>query len=219
MQRLHGGAEDEHDWQAIAARAESPPAFRLDGTGNRFRCTEAMARAEQALREGQLGVILVAGGQGTRLGFPHPKGMFPIGPLSQRTLFQMHVEQLRAVARRYATRIPLYLMTSPATHDETVAFFEQNARFGLGDDLRIFCQGTMPAVDAESGRLLLAARDEVFLSPDGHGGTLAASTGAAAWMTCGSAAYSNYIIFKLTIRWFRSATVNLSATICWQVPR
>ena len=66
-------------------------------------------------------MILVAGGQGTRLGFDHPKGMFPIGPVSGRTLFQVHLEKILATAQRHGVRIPLYLMTSPATHDETLA--------------------------------------------------------------------------------------------------
>ncbi len=65
-------------------------------------------------------------------------------------------------------------MTSPATHDETVSFFHEHDRFGLAaDDLRIFCQGTMPAVDNQ-GQLLLEAKDRIFRSPDGHGGMLAA---------------------------------------------
>ena len=66
-------------------------------------------------------------------------------------------------------------MTSPVTHDDTVAFVKANHRFGLlEDELFVFCQGTMPAVDAESGKLLLEAKDSLFLSPDGHGGAVAA---------------------------------------------
>jgi UDP-N-acetylglucosamine/UDP-N-acetylgalactosamine diphosphorylase len=66
-------------------------------------------------------------------------------------------------------------MTSPVTHEEQTAFLERHNRFGLpADDLIIFCQGTMPALDATTGQLLLAEKDAVFLSPDGHGGTVAA---------------------------------------------
>jgi UDP-N-acetylglucosamine/UDP-N-acetylgalactosamine diphosphorylase len=100
--------------------------------------------------------------------------MYSLGPVSWRTLFQMHVDQLRAVSRRYGVPIPLYVMTSPATHEETVAYFTQNDRLGLEpEELHFFCQGTMPAVD-DQGRLLLADRGQIFLSPDGHGGMLAA---------------------------------------------
>jgi UDP-N-acetylglucosamine/UDP-N-acetylgalactosamine diphosphorylase len=174
IDQLVRGEGSAIDWQSMAERAQPPAAFRLNATDNRFSRGEAKQAGEALLAAGKVGAVLVAGGQGTRLGFPHPKGMFPLGPVSNRSLFQMHVDQLRAVAARYQTRIPLLLMTSPATHEETVAFFQRHSRFGLpAEDLHVFCQGTMPAVD-DRGRLLLAAKDQIFLSPDGHGGMLAA---------------------------------------------
>jgi UDP-N-acetylglucosamine/UDP-N-acetylgalactosamine diphosphorylase len=122
-----------------------------------------------------VGVILVAGGQGTRLGFDHPKGMFPIGPVSHAPLFQILLEKVLARGRAAGAQIPLYLMTSPATHDETAAYLREHKNFGLADDdLRIFCQGTMPAMDAQTGKVLLADRGSISASPDGHGGMLAA---------------------------------------------
>ena len=173
--RLYAHRDDQGNIRELADKAVSPPAFRLDGHGNRHSADEARRRGEEALAAGQVGVVVVAGGQGTRLGFEHPKGMFPIGPVSGRTLFQIHVERILAASRRYGVRIPFMLMTSPATHDETVAFFAENKNFGLADDdLVIFCQGTMPAVDMETGRVLLAEPGRLALSPDGHGGTLAA---------------------------------------------
>ncbi|UUO07487.1 UDPGP type 1 family protein [Blastopirellula sp. J2-11] len=153
----------------------SPPAIRLDDVAPRINEAEAIAAGEQLLSAGKVAALLVAGGQGTRLGFDHPKGMFPIGPVTDRTLFQIFVEKLIARGNRYNAAIPLYLMTSPATHDETVECFAANDNFGLPDSqLKIFCQGTMPAIDAASGKLLLAKPDQLALSPDGHGGTLAA---------------------------------------------
>jgi UDP-N-acetylglucosamine/UDP-N-acetylgalactosamine diphosphorylase len=175
IRRLSQKQQQSEDWAQIASRSTSPPAIRLDGVGNKFSSAEARAAGEQALRAGQVGAILVAGGQGTRLGFDHPKGMFPIGPVSQATLFQILFEKLLAANRRYQTNIPLYLMTSPATDEETIAYLAEQQRFGLAEsDVRVFRQGTMPAVDQETGRLLLAGKDELFLSPDGHGGMLAA---------------------------------------------
>jgi UDP-N-acetylglucosamine/UDP-N-acetylgalactosamine diphosphorylase len=175
LARLFRGNVQGPDWAALAARAKAPPAFRLDGKGNRFTVDEARQRGREALASGKIGAVLVAGGQGTRLGFDHPKGMYPIGPVSGSPLFKILFEKILASARRYGVSIPLYLMTSPATHDETVSFLGSQQRFGLPErDVKIFCQGTMPAVDAETGKVLLAARGEVFTSPDGHGGTLAA---------------------------------------------
>jgi len=178
LMQLFRGEDDAPDWTQLANLAEPPSAVRLAGTSATAR-QEARQRGEQLLRDGRLGMVLVAGGQGTRLGFPYPKGMFPIGPVSGRSLFQVLIEHLRAVSRRYDTRVPLYVMTSFATHQETVAFLEKHDRFGLAaDDLIVFCQGTMPALDAATGDLLLAEPDSLALSPDGHGGMLPAFVGA-----------------------------------------
>jgi UDP-N-acetylglucosamine/UDP-N-acetylgalactosamine diphosphorylase len=175
LRALCGRREAAADFRALAERAGPPPAVRLDARRDAAVVADAVARGEKALRAGRVAALLVAGGQGTRLGFDRPKGMYPIGPVSGSTLFQIHVEKLVARSRRYGRPIPLCLMTSPATHAETVEFFAAHDRFGLAErDLRIFCQGTMPAVDEASGRVLLAAPDELALSPDGHGGTLAA---------------------------------------------
>ena len=163
------------DFAGLAARAEPPPTFRLGAADNRFSATEARASAISAFSCGQIGAILVAGGQGTRLGFPHPKGMFPIGPVSRAPLFRIFFEKLQALARRYRRPVPLYLMTSPATHEETNAYLEKQRWFGLSaDDAHVFCQAQMPAVEISSGRLLLDENGRLALSPDGHGGMLAA---------------------------------------------
>ncbi len=183
IRRLHSQRQDQSNFRELALRTAPPPAFRLDASQNRFSPEDARSRGRQALAAGQVGVILVAGGQGTRLGFDHPKGMYPIGPVSGRTLFQVHLEKQLATARRFGVRIPLYLMTSPATHDETVEFLAAHDRFGLdADDVHVFCQGTMPAVDAATGQVLLESPDHIALSPNGHGGMLAAfaSSGAMA---------------------------------------
>jgi UDP-N-acetylglucosamine/UDP-N-acetylgalactosamine diphosphorylase len=173
LQRLFRGAEKSINWRELAERAEPPPAIRLEAGGTDTESARQLG--EKALRSGQVGMILVAGGQGTRLGFDQPKGMFPIGPLSNRTLFEMHVDRLRAVMRRYNTSIPLYLMTSPATDRATRDYFQSHNRLGLAEDeLVIFCQGTMPAVNRNSGKILLDAKDAIALSPDGHGGLVAA---------------------------------------------
>lgn len=136
---------------------------------------ELRAAGEKALRRGEVAVLLVAGGQGSRLGFEKPKGMYPIGPVSNATLFQIHAEKVLALSRRYGHPVPLLVMTSPATHDETEDFFHENTFFGLPRaDVAFFQQGTMPAVDIATGRLLLEAPGKLFLSPNGHGGTLTA---------------------------------------------
>ena len=137
--------------------------------------TAARERGNAALAAGRVGVILVAGGQGTRLGFPHPKGMFPIGPVSGCPLFQILAEQVIARSKRSGKPIPYYIMTSDATHAETVTFFEDNNHFGLDSNhVHFFKQGNMPAVDAATGNVLLKDKHAIAQSPDGHGGMLQA---------------------------------------------
>jgi UDP-N-acetylglucosamine/UDP-N-acetylgalactosamine diphosphorylase len=177
--KLYRGHDESPDWGELAKHAAPPPAIELGQTTSEATAA-ARKRGEDALRSGKVAMILVAGGQGTRLGFDLPKGMFRIGPLSGRTLFEMHVDRLRAMMKRYHVSIPLYIMTSPATDSKTRMFFSENDGFGLGSDqLQIFCQGTMPAIDEATGKILLSAPDEVALSPDGHGGMLQALS------TCG----------------------------------
>lgn len=136
---------------------------------------EARALGEEALRRGEVAALLVAGGQGSRLGFDKPKGMFPIGPVSGASLFQLHAEKVLALSRRYGKPIPLLVMTSPATHDDTEGYFRQMGFFGLTQSgVCFFQQGTMPALDLATGRLLLEAPGRLFLSPNGHGGALTA---------------------------------------------
>jgi UDP-N-acetylglucosamine/UDP-N-acetylgalactosamine diphosphorylase len=130
---------------------------------------------EEALRRGEVAVLIVAGGQGTRLGFDHPKGLFPLGPVSNKSLFQIHAEKVLALSRRYGAEIPLLVMTSQATHAPTEEFFAKNHYFGLPKgEVHFFRQGTMPALDLATGKLLMEAPGRLFLSPDGHGGTLTA---------------------------------------------
>lgn len=140
----------------------------------------AQREGEMALCEGRLGVILFAGGQGTRLGFDGPKGLFPLGAVSGHTLFQIHVERVLAIGRRYGVCPSLYVMTSDATHAETERYFHEQNRFGLEKgDLVLFQQDSLPIVD-EMGRLLLDAKGHVATSPNGNGGVFSALA------TCGA---------------------------------
>ncbi|MGI9495605.1 MAG: UTP--glucose-1-phosphate uridylyltransferase [Mariniblastus sp.] len=175
IESLTNLASAQSPWEKIAQAAEVPPAITLlQQSPDQPLYQQARTTGEEALAAGKVGMILVAGGQGTRLGFDHPKGMFPIGPVSDRTLYQMHFEQVLGRSRQFGVRIPLYVMTSPPTHDETTQFLTDHQFFGMDPaDVKIFCQGVMPAVDQE-GKLLLETKSRVFVSPDGHGGTLEA---------------------------------------------
>jgi UDP-N-acetylglucosamine/UDP-N-acetylgalactosamine diphosphorylase len=176
--RQQAGHKPRGESLADVARKAVPPAsiVRLPQTSQaRDEWERARKAGEELLRAGKVGAILVAGGQGTRLGFDKPKGMFPIGPVSHATLFRILAEQVLARSRRGGTPIPYFVMTSDATHSETVAFFNAHNFFGLPPgDVYFFEQGNMPAVDAATGKLLLADKGSLNTSPDGHGGLLAA---------------------------------------------
>ncbi len=134
----------------------------------------ARARGEELLRAGAVSCLTVAGGQGTRLGFDGPKGTYPIGPVTDRSLFAYFAGGIRRAGEKYGAPITWYIMTSLLNRAATEEFFRQHDFFGL-DPHRVFffTQGTMPAIGYD-GRLLLAAPDSLSLSPDGHGGTLLA---------------------------------------------
>nr|NIR50278.1 UDPGP type 1 family protein [candidate division KSB1 bacterium]NIR70940.1 UDPGP type 1 family protein [candidate division KSB1 bacterium]NIS23244.1 UDPGP type 1 family protein [candidate division KSB1 bacterium]NIT70126.1 UDPGP type 1 family protein [candidate division KSB1 bacterium]NIU27860.1 UDPGP type 1 family protein [candidate division KSB1 bacterium] len=86
---------------------------------------------EEALRRGRVAAFQVAGGQGSRLGFDGPKGMFPITPIKNKSLFQHYAEYLQALGKRYDVIVPWYIMTSETNHQPTVDFFESQNYFNL----------------------------------------------------------------------------------------
>src|SRR6185369_14856312 len=131
-------------------------------------------RGEELLRGGKIAAFLVAGGQGTRLGYEGPKGEFPVTPIKHKPLFQVFAEQIRAHARDGGHAIPWAIMTSDINDGPTRDFFKKNNYFGLDPkDVIFFEQGMMPAFSLD-GKMLLASKDSLALSPDGHGGSLRA---------------------------------------------
>jgi UDP-N-acetylglucosamine/UDP-N-acetylgalactosamine diphosphorylase len=133
---------------------------------------EQQVFAEQGLellRTGKVGALVVAGGQGSRLGHPGPKGTFSIGLPKGESLFQLQAERLLDLSNQAGFFIPWYVMTSPENHDETVQFFSQHVHFGYpSTEIFFFQQAVLPAMDTE-GRILLAAKDQIALTPSGNG--------------------------------------------------
>ena len=159
------------DWSKLAP-APCVPLPAAGGEAGTWAEAEALGMA--ALRQGRVAAFTVAGGQGTRLGFPGPKGTFPVSPLKQKTLFQIFAEKIKAAGLRAGRPLHWFLMTSHANHEETEHFFVTNKYFGLDvSRVHFFRQGRMPAVDF-NGKLLLETPATLALSPDGHGGSLRA---------------------------------------------
>lgn len=154
---------------------EPPPILPTEPDDARVALyTRARRAGEDAIRGGRVAAFTVAGGQGTRLGFDGPKGAFQISPIRNAPLFQILAEGLLGTERRYGCRPRWYIMTSSANHDQTTAFFVDNGFFGLSaDEVVFFQQRQMPAF-LPDGKIALAERHRVALSPDGHGGSLRA---------------------------------------------
>jgi UDP-N-acetylglucosamine/UDP-N-acetylgalactosamine diphosphorylase len=127
----------------------------------------------EAIRKNQVATLVLAGGQGTRLGFDGPKGMYSIGLPSERTLFAMmalRIRKLAALAGEENVALPFYVMTSPLNHDATVAYFHSKEYFGLPEsDVFFFQQGTLPCL-TKDGKIILERAGKVAVAPDGNGG-------------------------------------------------
>jgi UDP-N-acetylglucosamine/UDP-N-acetylgalactosamine diphosphorylase len=163
---------------ALPLPKEIQPITPLPRTPQSAEQAELYVRAQQRglelLEQGKVGAFLVAGGQGTRLGYDGPKGEYPVTPIKNKPLFQVFAEQLLAHGRIAGKVIPWYIMTSDANDAATRAFFEKNGYFGYEQSaVFFFQQGMMPAFDIQ-GKLLLAEKSSLALSPDGHGGSLRA---------------------------------------------
>lgn len=153
-----------------SSKGKAPKVAILKGASLK-RAVEA---GEKQLRAGKVAALLVAGGQGSRLGYDGPKGCYSIGPVTGAPLFYFHARKILARSIRYGSAIPFYVMTSEANNAATVACFEENDYFGLNpEDVFFFTQGMWPGM-TKDGKVILDAPGHVFMSPDGHGGLLSA---------------------------------------------
>lgn len=173
-----------------AARAAADPPAQLDHLmqpvhaevmgGTRRSDPSSLQEWEQEgllqISQSCVGVLLLAGGQGTRLGVQYPKGMYSVGLPSGKTLYQIQAERLRRVQQladeKHSTKstVPWYIMTSEFTLAPTETFFKQNNYFGLEpSDVVMFEQRMIPAVTFE-GKVILQGKGKVAMAPDGNGG-------------------------------------------------
>lgn len=130
------------------------------------------ALGENILKEGKYAVVTMAGGQGTRLEHPGPKGTFKLGVYGKgKYLFEILAENLKEANKKYNISIPWYIMTSNQNNKDTVEFLEKNNYFGYKkEDVIIFKQGELPLIDM-NGKMLIGKDKLVKMGSDGNGGT------------------------------------------------
>ncbi len=137
--------------------------------GEKYKYYEELGK--KAIKEGQLAVVTMAGGQGTRLGHNGPKGTYDIGLDSHKSLFELLSDSIKSEGKKYGVNIPWFIMTSRENNKETIEFFKQNRNFGhqKDKDLFFFIQGELPMMDTE-GKILIGEDGLIKLAADGHGG-------------------------------------------------
>lgn len=137
--------------------------------GDKYKYYENIGK--KAIKEGELAVVTMAGGQGTRLGHNGPKGTYDIGLDSHKSLFELLSDGIKEEAKKYGVTIPWFIMTSRENNKATIEFFEKHKYFGYQKDKNIFffIQGELPMMDTE-GKILIGEDGLIKLAADGHGG-------------------------------------------------
>lgn len=126
-----------------------------------------------AVRAHKVGAVLLAGGQGTRLGLDRPKGVLNVGIHKELYLFEQLINNLMEVVKKADTWIPLFIMTSEKNNSDTTGFFEEHDYFGYNRDfVFFFVQDMAPSAD-KNGKIFLEEKGRISTSPNGNGGWFA----------------------------------------------
>jgi UDP-N-acetylglucosamine/UDP-N-acetylgalactosamine diphosphorylase len=146
-----------------------PAAFARSGEALLYK-----KEGEKLLKAGKVAALVVAGGQGSRLGVDGPKGTVGVTPVKRKSLFQVFAEKILALEKRLVCTIPFFIMTSRENHKETEEFFQANAFLGLDhSQVHFFVQGMLPSITPD-GSFILSEEGGISMNPDGHGGTFRA---------------------------------------------
>ncbi len=164
------------DWDTLALRESVRPCGKIEPIAG-LSVQDIAARKEEfakigtaAIREGKLAAVLLAGGQGTRLGSDKPKGAFNMGLTRDLPIFGLLMDRLKEVCSVCSAYVPLAVMTSGKNDEETRAFFKEHGYFGYPEEyIGFFVQDTAACVDF-NGKLLLEEKNTIAGAPNGNGG-------------------------------------------------
>lgn len=167
----------EMDWsylnlihQKETKRGAFAPLGAMELSEIRQKKEEFKKTGQNAIKSCKVGAILLAGGQGTRLGFDKAKGMYNIGVTRELYIFEQLIANLMKVTEEAKAWVPLYIMTSEKNDEQTRAFFAEHDYFGYDSAfVKFFVQEMVPAVDFE-GNVLMESGDSLAMSPNGNGG-------------------------------------------------
>lgn len=141
------------------------PFTKISNSGN----DEYLNLGTKLLKSGKVGALIVAGGEGSRLGYTGPKGCFPISNIENKSLYQLFAEKTVAASNMAGVALPLAVMTSTGNHDETLSFFQKNNYFGLDrNQIDFFSQGSLPYLD-QKGDMFLKNPSTIATGANGNG--------------------------------------------------
>ncbi|MDD5216607.1 MAG: UTP--glucose-1-phosphate uridylyltransferase [Candidatus Omnitrophica bacterium] len=146
----------DHDELAPAVRAKGRETLQWEGPNG------------EVLTAG----IMLAGGRGSGVEYNHPKGMYPIMDLSGESFYQTLIDRWKSLSRYYGHRkmMPLIVMTSEDTHEETLAYFREQNWFGEEEDRFLFVkQQELPVVDKDTYKVILKDKETIDVGGAGHG--------------------------------------------------
>lgn len=124
----------------------------------------------EAIKEGKVGAVLLAGGMGTRLGSDAPKGMYNVGLTKELYIFECLFRNLLDVVSQASSWIHLFIMTSDKNHDATTRFLKEHAYFGYREEYVHFFRQEMAAATDYNGKIYLEEKGKLSTSPNGNGG-------------------------------------------------